>query len=107
MPNLRDLKEYLKLTAFSIKANKPLTKGSYDSSSYEKIRAHWELVGKIQDMRREFRHHLVAYCEMRGLSRERIEKPADNNRPNEDRIREIKGIFEPHWGQYEALHTGS
>lgn len=40
--------------------------------------------------RRHFRHHHIAYCEFRGRSRDEIEKPAEDNRPNEKDIKLIK-----------------
>jgi hypothetical protein len=37
-----------------------------------------------------FRHFHIAYCELRGKSRDQIEVPRENNEPNEKLIREIK-----------------
>jgi hypothetical protein len=42
----------------------------------------------------EFRHHHIAYCELRGKTREMIEIPADNHLPNEDYIKEIKKFWQ-------------
>jgi len=40
--------------------------------------------------RRDCRHHHIAYSEMRGKTREQIEKPREDNLPNEDLITKIK-----------------
>ncbi len=37
-----------------------------------------------------FRHQHIAYCELRGRQRIKIEKPADNNKPNDTWIDTIK-----------------
>lgn len=44
----------------------------------------------IDKLKYEFRHTHIAYCEIRGRKREQIEKPAENNLPNEKYISEIK-----------------
>jgi predicted nucleotidyltransferase component of viral defense system len=38
----------------------------------------------------EHRHHFIAYCEMRGRTRDQIEKPRENNLPYESKIAKIK-----------------
>lgn len=108
MKNLSDLKTYLRETAFAIKSNKPIIKAGPRGTAYEEIRQHWSLVSEVDQMRKAFRHHLIAYCEMRGMARDRIEKPAENNRPSEDRIREIKELYTPVWRfSDENIHTGN
>ena len=42
------------------------------------------------NMSYEFRHNHIAYCELRGRTREQIERPGENNLPNEDYITKIK-----------------
>jgi hypothetical protein len=44
---------------------------------------------------RAYRHHLIAYSELRGKKREEIEKPGRSNRPNEAEIARIKRLFGP------------
>ena len=39
--------------------------------------------------RNEFRHKHIAYCQLKGRTRQQIECPADDNLPNEDWIQEI------------------
>jgi len=48
-------------------------------------------------LREEYRIIHIAYCELRGTPRERIEQPSENNLPNENRIASYK----------EAIISGS
>lgn len=43
----------------------------------------------IQKLKHEFRHKHIAYCLLRGRTREQIESPAEENKPNETLIQEI------------------
>ena len=45
---------------------------------------------KLIDRKHDFRHRHIAYCELRGTPRHLIEQPRENNKPNEDKIRQIK-----------------
>lgn len=45
---------------------------------------------EIYKLKYEYRHLHIALCELRGRKREQIEKPADNNRPNETYIEKLK-----------------
>ena len=38
----------------------------------------------------EYRHSHIAYCELRGRTRDQIEKPREGNEPNESHIEAIK-----------------
>lgn len=81
----QDLKEFLKSTAAKIKATKiELKHNARAGQSY------YQQQSEVYFAKREFRYHLIAYCEMRGLKREQIEKPAENNLPNESYIKQIK-----------------
>jgi hypothetical protein len=46
--------------------------------------------GDLPRMRNDYRHYHIAYCEVRGRTREQIEKPAEGNEPDERRIDMIK-----------------
>lgn len=106
MKTLRDLKQFLKDTAIQIKVNKPIIRGWDDFSSKEKLQTYWELHSKVNAARRSFRHHLIAYCELRGMRRERVERPASNNLPNEDAIKKVKEEYLPTWREeHEDVHT--
>lgn len=94
--NFKDLKEYLKTTAQQIKEDKNRRK--QDNRGNESL---WEIQMRIFSNKRDFRHHLIAYCEMRGMKRELIEKPAENNLPSESTIAEIKTQYEACWPSRE------
>jgi len=52
-------------------------------------KALWEVESAIYWRRREFRHKHIAYCQLRGRERYKIERPADDNLPNEATIERI------------------
>jgi hypothetical protein len=104
--NLRDLKNYLKAAACAIKSWKTQLKEMYEFTSAEKIKDYWTAFYSVHKMRREFRHHLIAYCEHRGLARVRVERPAQTNLPDEDRILAIKNEFAPTWGWNDNVYPG-
>lgn len=41
----------------------------------------------------EYRNTHIAYCELRGRTRDQIEKPREGNNPNEAMIKRIKGVY--------------
>lgn len=41
----------------------------------------------------EYRHYHIAYCELRGRTRDQIEKPREGNSPNESKINKIKELY--------------
>lgn len=45
------------------------------------------------NLSREFRHYHIAYCEIRGRTRDQIEHPGENHKANEDRINSIKNMW--------------
>jgi hypothetical protein len=44
-------------------------------------------------LKHEFRHKHIAYCLLRGRTRDEIEHPADDNKPDENLIREIYDAY--------------
>lgn len=86
---LLDLKNLLKELASSIKELKAQRKNPNIRQSDTQY--------SIWRIKRNYRHCLIAYCELRGLIREQIEKPAENNFPDENEIKRIKTIFLPVW----------
>lgn len=42
---------------------------------------------------RDYRHHHIAYCELRGRTRDQIEKPGKYNQPDEKKIQAIKEAY--------------
>lgn len=41
----------------------------------------------------DYRHHHIAYCELRGRTREQIEKPGKYNLPDEKKIQAVKEAY--------------
>jgi hypothetical protein len=86
---LLQLKNYLKNLAVEIKQNKKELKEAQRNFKDNKGGGG----GLMYDLfikRRNYRHHHIAYSEMRGKTREQIEKPRQDNLPNEDFITKIK-----------------
>jgi len=50
----------------------------------------YDIESDIRELKHRFRYHHIAYCEMRGRTREQIEQPAEDNCPNETKIVKIK-----------------
>jgi hypothetical protein len=80
-----DLKQYLKPIAKKIRENKNRRK--LDKRGDTPL---WEIESIIFDLRLNYRHHHIAYCELRGRIREQIEKPGEYNLPSESIIKKVK-----------------
>jgi len=85
-PKRKELKNLLKKLAIEIKETKSKHKEVQrkqrgGGSDYE-----WSLHRKSYD----YRHYHIAYSELRGKTRDQIEKPKEDNLPNEDIIASIK-----------------
>jgi hypothetical protein len=52
-----------------------------------------DIQSDLLKLKYEFRHNHIAYCELRGRTRERIEIPSEFNLPNEDYIKKIKKVI--------------
>jgi len=82
---LKETKEYLKLLAKEIKELKsyrPLSNRQGHDLSQDDY--------AIFQKKYKFRHHHIAYCELRGRTRDQIEIPAKNNLANQTYIDKIK-----------------
>jgi hypothetical protein len=64
----------------------------------------WQIEGEIYSLKRTFRHHHIVYCEVRGRTRDQIEKPSENNLPDETKIQKIKEEFLKKVKEYETLY---
>lgn len=88
MRKIDELKLKLKGMAEDIKKSNAVLKeaqrNDYGSSN---------LMFKLYLKRREFRHHHIAYCELRGRTRDQIEKPREHNEADEYTILNIKNAF--------------
>lgn len=50
----------------------------------------WKIDSIIRSLKYDYRHNHIAYCELRGRTREQIEKPSQFNLPDEKLIDIIK-----------------
>jgi len=94
-PKMKELKYWLITHATEIRETRKVCK--------EKQRKYgdcWELQQKLYYMSKKHRHYHIAYSELRGKNREQIERPREDNLPNEDRIKEIK---EKYWDEPKTI----
>lgn len=82
---LREVKEQLKIWAKEIRTLKRSRKQDKRNG-----RVLWEIEYDIQSLKWSFRHHHIAYCEIRGRSREEIECPREGNPASQDKIDQLK-----------------
>ena len=82
---LKEVKDQLKIWA-------SLSKDLKKSRKQDKRngRSLWLIEDMIRGLRWDFRHNHIAYCELRGWSREQIECPRDNNKASEYYIDKLK-----------------
>ena len=80
-----ELKPILKTLASKIKENKIKLK-EHQRKNYGSGGDYYTIVFKLVY---EFRHKHIAYCVLRGTERDKIEKPGENNGPNEELIRQL------------------
>jgi hypothetical protein len=83
------MKEQMKAWANKIRQLKSIRKLKFRGT-----RDLYEIEYEIKKLKREFRHHHIAICELRGKTRDQIEKPRENNKPSQryiDRIKELLG----------------
>jgi len=92
MRNIDKLKLYLKETANQIRITREHHKEAQRDG--QSNRAH-KLLRELQGLQYEYRHHHIAYCELRGRTRDEIETLPTNankeyNHPNDSYINNIK-----------------
>lgn len=83
-PKMLKLKQWLKEQASAIKETKKKHKEN------QRLRNDNSLMGSLFVASRNYRHHHIAYSELKGRTRDQIEKPRQDNLPNEEKIQEIK-----------------
>jgi len=81
----KNIKEHLKNIAKEIREYK-----NYRPKENRHEKTLWSIESHIHILKYDYRHNHIAYCELRGRDREQIEKPAQNNLPNEKYIDQIK-----------------
>ena len=64
----------------------------------------WQIETIIKDLKYEFRHHHIFYCELRGRKREQIEIPSEYNQPNQKYIDKIKENILKHIESETSTH---
>jgi len=87
---MKTLKEYLKTLAIKIRTSKRQQK---DYQRNHRGIHDYKLMREIYEFKYDYRHRHIAYCIMKGTARDRIEQPAEDNKPNEKRIQEIIDEF--------------
>lgn len=97
MRKIDKLKQYLKTTATQIRQTREQYKQAQRANLIQTAN---KLLRQLQTLQYEYRHHHIAYCELRGKTREQIEaKTRDNNRANETYIKQLKKEYA--WMQEE------
>jgi hypothetical protein len=80
-----DLKVYLKSLVVQIKTHKSYCRQNGSNCSGEQY--------ELRSLKSQFRIRHIAYCELRGRSRDQIEKPGKDHLPDEKKIQEIKEMY--------------
>jgi len=88
MSSIKDLKKFLKEQAVLIRATKKELKVIQREVGDDCGR--FKLLSKLS---KDYRHHHIAYCLLRGRVYESIEKPHENNKPDMSYIQEIKDAY--------------
>jgi len=97
MKNIDMLKQLKKEMATQIKETRYQYKLAQKTNVYN---VYIELLRKLLGLQFEYRHHHIAYCELRGKDRKQIEnKNRKYNEPSEAYIKQIKEKFA--WTQEE------
>jgi len=86
-PKRLELKNWLKRTGIEIRE---LKKEFKDSQRARGGGGDYYIMSELYHKSYEYRHRHIAYSELRGKTRDQIEKPKENNLPNEKAIEKIK-----------------
>jgi len=88
MRNIDKLKNVLKETASEIRTMKGQFKQAQRTETFD---IQWKLLFKLKGLQRFYRHHHIAYCELRGKTRDQIEhKVREHNEPDDLAIKAYK-----------------
>jgi len=82
IPPIIALKQDQKARAKMIRAAKSMRKN-----------CQYGVVPHLEELRRDYRHHHIAYCLLRGRKLEEIEKPGFKNEPDSQYIERIKWMI--------------
>jgi hypothetical protein len=94
-PKMKKLKHWLITNGTEIRETRKALKEAQRNN-----KATWKFQGSLISMTYSYRHHHIAYSEMKGRTREQIECPREGNNPNEDYIKEIK---EKYWDEPKTV----
>ena len=91
MRNIDKLKNYIKETAPQLRITKAHHKEAQRDGQINRAN---KLLRELHGLQYEYRHHHIAYCELRGRTREQIERNVRNDhRPNETYINNILDAY--------------
>ena len=87
---LREFKEEQKELALNLRKQKAILKEAFRKyNGGDEEAKPWNEEYKKFRMKYDFRHRHIAYCLLRGTEMEKIEKPAESNKPNKRMIEKI------------------
>lgn len=66
------------------------------------VKCPWEFYGDIRYLSSEYRCRHIAYCELRGRTREQIEKPDINNPVDERKVSNWKVLWQAELVKYQT-----
>ena len=89
MTKIQELKACLKEMACELTVRKTDLKISQRANLAEAATLMWSLCWK----RADYRNHHIAYCELKGRTRDQIEQPRKGNEPNESAIASVKAKY--------------
>ena len=91
MSKYHEIKEELKTLAKQIKKYKLEYKEAQRKNKFNSI---WDIEKDVRESVYQFRHRHIAMSIIRGRERDEIERPGDDNLPNEYYIKELVDIYE-------------
>ena len=94
-PKMKELKYWLITHATEIRETRKVLKETQRNNG-----ASWKFQSRLHSMTKDYRHHHIAYSELRGKTREQIENPREDNLPSEDWIKEIKDKY---WDEPQTI----
>ena len=88
MRNIDKLKKYIKETATQIRITRAHHKEAQRDGQINRAN---KFLRELHGLQYEYRHHHIAYCELRGKTRLQIEpKIREHNEPNDSYIKQLK-----------------
>ena len=85
-----ELKNLLKQKAIEIRIARNTFKDEQRKNHYY---GYVSMIIELENMVWEYRHHHIAYSELRGRTRDEIERPREDNEPDESYIETVKEAY--------------